>query len=56
METKNRKQKPSKTYTLKSFGSNIIKLEEMKLITKEETKTVLDIRRKAVERFTNEMI
>ncbi len=51
MEMVVKKQKVSKSYTLKAVKGNIDKIKEMKLITEEERKIMDEIRKKAIERW-----
>lgn len=51
METTKKKQAPSKSYTLKSFGENNRKLLELKLITKEDFTILEEVKQKAVETY-----
>lgn len=46
-----KKQKVSISYTLKSFSNNITKLEDEKIITKEEGTVLKEIRDKAVKHW-----
>lgn len=46
-----KKQAPSKSYTLKSFGENNRKLLELKLITKEDFEKLEEIKGKAVQTY-----
>lgn len=46
-----KKQKASKSYTLKSLGANLRKLQELGLITVEEEKEMEMIRQKAILKY-----
>lgn len=46
-----KKQAPSASYTLRSFGGNNRKLKELKLITKEEFEVLERIKGEAVQKY-----
>lgn len=53
MGKEKKKQKVSTSYTIKSYANNIKKLEETKMITREEGDTLRHIYKKMVDRWVS---
>lgn len=50
-DEKTEERNPSLSYTIKSLGGNIQKLQKLKVLTQEEIETLVTIRKKLIEKY-----